>query len=309
MIHTPSDRSRPLRAALAANALFSAITGAMLATLAAQIGNIIGFEFPLVLRLVGFGLLLFAGFVAFVGSRNRVSALSSVLVSLADLAWVIGTVAVLSISDQAFNDVGVTTLLAVALIVLACAVLQLLGARHMLRETAINLGDWHYCIASDVDAPPDLVWRIVSDLGSISRYMSSLAHSTVRPRPSSHAGHVGTIRDCTTTAGDTWSETCTAFDESQRSFAVRFVTEAAGFPYPMREMHGGWKVEARGDASRVIVWWSVTPTISVVPWLLVAMMGNKIDRDFPQVIARMSASALGRTFVDGSERRPSLAGC
>jgi hypothetical protein len=148
---------------------------------------------------------------------------------------------------------------------------------------------------------------VISDLGSISRYMPELAQSEIR---GGLPAGVGAVRACRHEQGHRWAEQCTAFDEQAMKFDVRFLTEEAGFPYPMRAMHGGWQVEPRVGGSRVTVWWSVTPSVRFVPpWLVVALMGASIDRSFPKLVERMSAAALGRPVQRSSTARPAAVLC
>lgn len=302
----PTARDRLLRASLLCNAAFSACTGAAMAALPRLVAAHTGLDTPVALRLLGLGLLAFAGGVAWTGTRGRLTALPAVVISFADLLWVVGSAALVLAAPPFIGAGGAESVLLVAAVVLGFGVTQLLGVRRLLRETAPDLGTWRHCLSVDVDAPPDAMWRVVSDLGAISRFVPALVHSElvgdVQPAQ-------GSVRACSDHSGRRWEEVCTDFEPRARRLSLRFRTEADDFPYPMREMHGGWEVAPHGEGSRVTVWWSVTPTTAHLPWLLVAVMGQRLDVDFPPVIERMAAHALGRSDASTSRPRPAPAVC
>lgn len=281
-------RDRLLRASLLGNAVFSATTGAALTLVPVEVAELAGLDAPAALRLLGTGLLAFAGLVAWVGTRARLRALPAVLISFADLMWVAVSVALVLVAPPLILAGGSLSVLLVALAVLGFGVGQLLGVRRLLRETHPRLGAWHHCLSVDVDVPPDAMWKVVSDLGAISRFVPALVRSDLvaNVRPSE-----GAVRACADTSGRQWKEVCTSFEPHAHQLRLRFRTEADDFPYPMRVMHGGWEVASRGEGSRVTVWWSVTPTMPLLSWLLVAIMGHRLDAAFPSVVERMAAHA------------------
>ena len=299
-------RERLLRTALLGNAAFSATTGAAMTLFPNAVAGLAGIDVPVALRVLGLGLLAFAGVVAWTGIRNRLRAWLAVLISFADLLWVAGSAVLVLVSPPFMHAGSARPVLLVAFAVLGFGVLQLLGVRRLLRETSPHLGAWRHCLSVNVDAPPDAMWRVVSDLGAISRFVPTLVNSAlvddVAPRE-------GAVRVCADTSGRQWEEVCTAFEPRARRLRLRFRTEADNFPYPMKEMHGGWKVEPHREGSRVMVWWSMTPTLSMVPWLLVALMGRRLDKAFPTVIERMAAHAGGRPVEPTSRRSLSVAPC
>ncbi len=299
-------RERLLRAALLGNAAFSATNGAAMTLFSREFAGLVGLDVPAALRLLGLGLLAFAGLVAWTGARKRLRALPAVLISFADLLWVAGSAALVLVPPPFMHPGAARAVLLVALAVLGFGVGQLLGVRRLLRETNPQLGAWRHCLSVDVDAPPGAMWQVVSDLGAISRFVPTLVRSDlvdhVTPRE-------GAVRACADTSGRQWEEVCTAFEPRARRLRLRFRTEADNFPYPMQRMHGGWEVAPRGEGSRVTVWWSVTPTRSTVPWLLVAMMGHRLDSDFPAVLERMAAHAAGRPVAPAALRGLAAAPC
>jgi hypothetical protein len=302
--HAPQDRQ--LRAALLGNAVFSATTGIAMALAPEDIARLAGLDAPALLRLLGLGLLAFAAVVLWIGTRERLRALLAVLISLADLTWVAASVAFILISPSVMPAGSTSAVLLVALAVLGFALAQLHGVRQFLRETDSQLGEWRHSLSVDVDAAPDVMWDVVADLGAISDFVPTLVRSDLIDHV---APGEGAVRACADLEGHQWQEACTVFEPRARQLRLRFRTEADDFPYPMRTMVGGWHVAPCGAGARVTVWWSVTPTMSTMPWLLVAMMGHRLDLDFPAVIARMAARAAGHPVAPVSRLRLASAPC
>jgi hypothetical protein len=284
------DRVAPLRAALLANALFSTLTGA---ALIADVGHVaarleLGSS---VSALVGGGLLLFGLMVA-LESRDPRSA-RVFAISAADLGWVLATGIVQLVSPR-----EAAWVLGSSLVVAVLAAAQLVSLRRALEEQRPGLGAWRYAVVVDAHAPPAALWCVVRDVGGISRFMPELATSALRDGASPA---VGAVRACSDHAGARWAEWITAFDESNRSFDVQFLDGEPGFPFPARPMFGGWRVTAFGAGSRVEVWWSLTPTVGYLPWLVVALMGSRVDRGISRAVARMDAAASGGEVTTPAE--------
>ena len=193
-----------------------------------------------------------------------------------------------------FNATGLWVVAMVAVAVAIFGIAQLMGLRRYLAEHRADLGRYRYCVAVDVAAAEEAVWRVVSDLGAIAEYVPSLASSRLVANKGSSQGALSSRRQCTSMRGDRWSEHITRFDEERHAFDVRFATEAPDFPFPLRVMHGGWQLESRPSGhTRVAVWWSLTPKVPLAGLVIVALMAASVDRDFPAIIERMAATANG----------------
>lgn len=94
-----------------------------------------------------------------------------------------------------------------------------------------RLGTWRHCLSIYVDVPPDAMWKVVSDLGAISRFVPALVSSDLVAdvRPSE-----GAVRACSDVSGRQWEEVYTSFEPHAHRLSLRFRTEADKFPYPMR---------------------------------------------------------------------------
>lgn len=290
-----------LRAALVSNAAFSLVSGLLLALVPASVAALFSYDQTGLLRAVGLGLVAFSLQVAFTGQRARVRPLEVLFISLADLSWVVGSLVLLILFPKSFSLTCSWLFAGVAVVVAVFGVAQLIGLHRSLAEPTPGMGAYRYCLAVDVEASPEAMWRVVSDLGSIARYLPSLASSALREVAAGRdsSAFVGRVRECASTRQEHWAEEVTRFDPEGRAFDVRFLTDEPGFPFPMRVMHGGWQVLALpGGQSRVAVWWSLTPKVPFGGLAVVALMAASVDSDFPAVIARMAADAMGQPLPE-----------
>lgn len=279
-----------LRRALAGNAVFSTLSGLFFALAPERVAELYSEE-PfalLVVRAIGIGLLLFAAIVANEARRPRPRGLEVLLIAAGDAMWVLATLALLPFVWSDISLAGAELALAVALAVAFFCALQLAGLRAYFSTPAGHPRSARHCVAVEVDAAPALMWARISDLGDIAAHHPSLASSRLEGEPG-----VGAVRFCANPEGQAWSEECSAFDPEGRSLSVRFRHEEAGFPFPMREMIGGWDVvPAAGDAraSLVRVWWEMTPSRATLGPLMIAMAAGSLDRAMVATIQHMAGT-------------------
>lgn len=131
-ILTPRD-SALLFLTLAFNGAFSLASGVLMTLFSGSVSKLIGFPAPLWLAVVGAGLLAFGGFVLWRAICKRTKRFEVLVISLLDLAWVVGTVPLALIAPGLFNSAGVAVVMAVALVVLLLAALQLSALRRARR--------------------------------------------------------------------------------------------------------------------------------------------------------------------------------
>jgi len=124
-----------LRSALLANALFSTLCGLLLLAAPATIGGLLEYSNELVYRVMGLGLLLFAGDLYHQATRQQLSRLRAMIASIGDVVWVAGTALLLIWFWQQLSVVAVALLLAIAGVVLAFGLLQ---ARGIATELPLN---------------------------------------------------------------------------------------------------------------------------------------------------------------------------
>ncbi|GAB4197174.1 MAG: hypothetical protein Tsb002_31120 [Wenzhouxiangellaceae bacterium] len=276
-----------LRSALLANTVFSTSSGVVMLLGADRIAPWLGAIPAWLITATGVMLLGFAAMILYVVKNTKPSL--ALGISALDLGWVIGTAPLVFIPGLLTQPGGMAVLI-IAAIVGGLAVAQLAGIRKMLLDPVPGRGQYRHCVSVSVDAPAEKMWAVIADLGGISQFSPDLTHSMVRdnapPGP-------GAVRTCSNTSKQTWSEAVEDFDPAARRLNVRFMSEEPDFPYPAKVMYGGWKVEEDGSGSRVQVWWSLTPTMPM-GWLIVTLMGIKVDGDFAAVVSRMAEAANGR---------------
>ncbi len=285
MVATPS-----LRAALFSNAIFSAVCGLMLLCWPEWVGNLLGIQVLLILRFMGFGLLLFVVDLIHQIKQPRLATWRALYVSVADFLWVMISLLGLGLFSASFSIMGKVLLILVAAVVLAFGGWQIWGIDRTHR--AVNSTLHRHCLVVRTEAPATAIWAVIERMGDVQNYMPSLLKSEILDhRPPG----VGAVRRCTDRSGKSWMEECVDF-EPGRSLTMRFVTEAPNFPFPANTMVGGWQVLAVGEASEVTVWWELEPKPRFLASILLPLLARRSDRDFPKVIRRMADDALGREY-------------
>lgn len=130
-----------LRRALRLNAWFSTVSGLTLAAGSYLIGPRIGVEPSWLVLLVGIGLLPFAYDLFANASKSNVN-LGKVKVAIAgDIAWVVGSIAVIVVDPTGLTTAGVVTIGVVAAIVADFGVLQWLGLRRAMESIRPEVTD------------------------------------------------------------------------------------------------------------------------------------------------------------------------
>lgn len=282
------NNTRPLHIALLANAVFSVVCGLLMLVCPGFIENLLGIQAPLLLRLVGLGLLVFGVDLVHQATRPRLATWRALYASVSDFLWVITSVVGLLLFSDLFSMTGVVLLLIVAGVVLAFACWQIWGIDFAHR--ADNPALHRHCLVVRTEAPAAAMWDVIRRMGDIQNYMPSLARSEILD---SKAPGVGAVRRCTDRSGKCWAEECVDF-EPGHSFTMRFISEVPDFPFPVSTMVGGWKVMSAGTGSEVMVWWELAPKPRFLAPILLPILAFGADRDFVQVIQLMAGDALAR---------------
>ena len=127
MTTTATDTTDLLRAALRTNVALSVTTGATLLVAGPWLDEPLGVPWPLLVAL-GAGLLVFARLVAVVAGRTEGLVAEARQVIAADVAWVVGAVAVVLL--DLLPQTGDLALVGVTVLVAAVATAQALGVRR-----------------------------------------------------------------------------------------------------------------------------------------------------------------------------------
>lgn len=131
------DKTRSLRTALLSNAVFSATCGLLILVWPVFVESLLGVQVPLLLRLVGFGLLIFAVDLVHQATRPRLAIWRALYASFGDFLWVISSILGLLLFSNLFAPTGVVVVLVVAGVVLAFGSWQIWGIdrAHRARST------------------------------------------------------------------------------------------------------------------------------------------------------------------------------
>jgi hypothetical protein len=133
-----ASSDRLLRRTLWGNAVFSIVSGAVLAAFAQPFADVaahapiavMGLDLAFVFELLGLGVVGFGALCAWVASREMLPEGWARVIFAADLAWVAGSVLVLAL-PASWTTAGIAGIAVVALIVADIAVLEYLGLRRL----------------------------------------------------------------------------------------------------------------------------------------------------------------------------------
>ncbi len=276
-----------LKVALGLNLALSMVSGLVAVLSGSTVAGMVGALPAWAISGIGVGLIAFSVGISWTLARIRIG--YALLISGLDFLWVLTTLP-LTFIPGLLTPVGTTTIVLLALAVGGLGLLQLAGIRAILSEGA-EPGQFRHRIRVGSSSDPEKLWRVIRDLGAISRYSAGLSASRLDGGP---AAALGTVRVCTNTQGQSWAEEVETLDDDARLVSFRFRSEAKDFPFPLAALSGGWAVtpDAEGGAF-VEVWWLVRPKLRHGGWLIVALMTVSLDRSFPAIIAAMEADALG----------------
>ncbi len=125
------NKSKLLRPALWANAVFSGATGVAMLVAGGPIAALIGIETVAILTVIGVGLILFSADLIHQATRESISTQRALAASVADIGWVAGSVVLLAGWHSAFTATGIALVIGVAVVVEAFATMQLVGVRAL----------------------------------------------------------------------------------------------------------------------------------------------------------------------------------
>ena len=131
-----ASSDRLLRRTLWGNAVFSIVSGAVLAIFAGPFAGIAaqapvemaGLDLAIVFELLGLGVIAFGALCAWIASRQILPIAWIRVIFAADLAWVAGSVLAL---PATWTTAGIAGIVVVALIVADLAILEYLGLRRL----------------------------------------------------------------------------------------------------------------------------------------------------------------------------------
>lgn len=289
-----------LRNLLRVNAAFSTVTGLVAFVAGGPVADLVGVDQVWVVRALGAGLAGFAGAV-FVVSGLRTSLLrpASLVVSIGDLGWVAGTVAVFALGW--LSGSGVAVMAATGVVVLGLGLSQLraraAAAQAVAASVDVDFDEVPPVEVVSFDRPAavtaEQLWPVMIDHGLYAKLALNLkAAQGLTP------DGLGFQRSCTDAAGRSWSETCTLWEPGRR-FDVD--VDTSDYPYPLAKMQGSWRVEPAGqDGSTVGMTFAFQPTPGIRGRFFVALM----HLGFPPILKRIVRGWISAATTAAHTTRP-----
>jgi len=232
----PLIQATRLRNVLRIDAVVSCLCGLAAALASGWLAEVVGVS-TIAVRVVGVGLVGFAVGVGFAsGSRHRHLPGLARLIGGADAGWVAAT-AVL-VATGALEATGIGIAAAIGIVVAGFAALELRGAAAVpSAPIAADVSPPFEAIAisTDVDAPAERAWAVVTDHELYGRLAPNLGRVEVTT-----TNGPDLARRCTNRRGRGWRESCTLWDDGRR-FAV--AVDTSDYPYPLQVMKGSWSVD------------------------------------------------------------------
>jgi len=272
-----------LRNLLRCNALLSTATGLGAAVGGGPVAELLGVDQVWVVRVLGGGLVAFAGLV-FVVSGMRTSLLrpASLIVSIGDLGWVVATLATIAVGWLSGSGVGVMG--ATGVVVLGLGLAQLRARAEVARAIAESGGDFDEFPPIEVvtfdrlaSVTSEQLWPVMID----HELYAKLALNLKAAKGLTPDG-LGFQRSCVDAAGRSWSETCTLWEPGRR-FDVD--VDTSDYPYPLARMQGSWRVEPNGgEGSTVAMTFALQPAPGLRGRFFVAVM----HLAFPPILKRIA---------------------
>ena len=198
------------RTFLGLNAVFSALSGAVLISLPGTLSQVMftgpADWAPLGLRLLGVGLVIFALDLAFMATNRFVSRGEVMLIVLADIGWLLASAAVVMFDRHLFTEAGVFIVAGVAAFVAVFATGQYFGARRIVEPASrvtIQSSDGLLLakVKRAVRAPASTVWDVMTDHPGYADVASNISKVEVLS-----GDGLGMKRRCFGPKGENWSE-------------------------------------------------------------------------------------------------------
>lgn len=291
-----------LRTALGANALFSAIAGVSLLAYPSEFAQLFGGIGAGWLVALGGGLVIFALDLLHQVSKTKIAGWRALLASVADILWVIGSIVILIVFQDALPPIAQKVIGVVAAFVFLFAFCQLLGL-HLLYKVP-GKGVYRYCLSVSSPVAASQMWKVIWDLGNIERFSAMVKSSKIE---NDETPALGVVRRCEDQKGNFWTEEVIGVDEG-KSLTLLFNADDPDFPMPVSEMRGGWFLSPNGSGCEVSVWWEFKLKARFMGPVLVPLFALGMDRDFVDVVTNMAAEATGRrvSSIEGVRLLPRI---
>lgn len=132
-----NNDSKLLIGALGANGFFSALSGIAMVLVPASIAQFLGLSQSGPIFDLGIMLILFGATLLYYYFRKSVRKLDAIVVSILDLAWVLGSVAMVLAAGDLFSAAGITAIFVVGIVVLTFFDLQVYALWQLGRKNEL----------------------------------------------------------------------------------------------------------------------------------------------------------------------------
>lgn len=305
-----------LRAVLNTNAVIC-LTGGLLLLLAGGLlapwislltSGPFGLSTATLVHLAGLDVTAFALLCWWTARGRPLSRPLALLAIAMEVLWAAGSAVLLFVYPESLTPLGYWAVVVTALLAADFALLQGFGLWQLYQgRAAIALRhegrDLHIHAASLVDAPPEVVWRVMADQEGYADVADNIGKVVVL-----EGSGLGMIRQCSDTAGRSWRERCTFWEEG-RAFTFVVDTEAADYPYPLEYLQGRWAMTPVGDLVSVEMDFIVRPKPGLMNGLLFRMLLGVLlpvcDRLLTSWATRMQSETVAAWARPGP-RKPEL---
>ena len=130
-----------------------------------------------------------------------------------------------------------------------------------------------------VKAPQDMVWRVISDVGSLGEVAPHISRVDIL-----EGTHVGLRRRVYDRRGDSWIEECVAWDEGS-SYTMRVDTST--YPFAFKKMQFTWSVEEQARNVVIKMHYAFTPRYGVLGMLILRL---RFQRRFEETCQQLMES-------------------
>lgn len=218
---------------LAANAIFSTLTGIMAIAFQEKIEQLFNLETSSFFFILGILLILFALTITVEIIKQR--AIPILWITIQDILWVLGSLLLLLWKPFQISTEGNIVIGIVALFVLIFAIGQ---ARELAKiDEKNNRGEKILQFRRKVNGSKSKVWTIISDVANYHEHAPNIDSSEVIS-----GDKEGMVRSCSH-GKDSWTETCTAWKENEQ-YSFRVNSQVPNYPYPLKSLKGTWIVNA-----------------------------------------------------------------
>ncbi len=142
-------------------------------------------------------------------------------------------------------------------------------------------------VCRDYEQSAERLWAVVSDIDRYADHVTGLKASPVL----SGDGE-GAVRQCRTIKDETWSETVSRWVDGE---LYEIEVDASTYPFPLRQVFrrftGTWRVEPRGEGSKVCM--TFTPDVrgGYAVWPLVVLGARQTRRDLEYTLESYGRAA------------------